>query len=114
MHIQGITSSSPQILSTWACCRNSWKWHLWLNTFLIRSKFYSAIICIDEESDRKCEKFNTITSRKISPLKIKHWNGALGIYNGRPTAIGGLDAEGAAETLTGDGWTSVQTHPRYI
>ena len=88
---------------------------LFLDSSKIRSKTYneySAIICFDIRSKKNCELFNGIKVQASSGTSKERLWGQLGIYNGRPTAIGGEDAKGAVETLTENGWLSLPVHPR--
>lgn len=80
------------------------------------------IICFDHISsifyrnliDRNCNEFNGSTVKRLRRTSVKHHYGELGLYNGFPTVVGGLDAKGAVETLTETGWILVTPHPRLM
>ena len=73
---------------------------------------FLAIICFDDDSERKCELFDGFTVSLTFPTTSPHQMGELALYNGRPTAIGGGLAKAAVETLTNSGWIFLQDHPR--
>ena len=77
---------------------------------------YLAIICFDDELASKCEFFDGSSLTKTFSTRQRHDYGALGLYHGRPTAVGGslFSANRAVETLTGKGWIFLQSHPRCV
>ena len=60
----------------------------------------------------KCGSFDGAISKKSFSLKTNHRHGELGLYKGRPIAIGGYYAWGDVETLTEEGWIELESHPR--
>ena len=77
-----------------------------------------AIICFDDyrniiNAERNCELFDGSTTETTFATNKTHENGALALYNGQPTAVGGRPfAEGSVETLTENGWIPLKSHPR--
>ena len=71
-----------------------------------------ALICFDMATERQCLFFNGFSVVTTFQTKSGHLIGELGLYNNRPTAIGGSYAKGAVETLMEDGWSFLERHPR--
>lgn len=64
-----------------------------------------------------CQLFDGFTVSTTFQTYQDHEFGELGLYNGRPTAVGtanggGFYTNGAVETLTEYGWLSLSDHPR--
>ena len=61
---------------------------------------------------KKCELFDGFTVEATFKTKKSRWDAELGLYNGRPTVVGGNDRRGSVETLDENGWISLQAHPK--
>ncbi|CAG5090278.1 Oidioi.mRNA.OKI2018_I69.PAR.g12538.t1.cds [Oikopleura dioica] len=78
----------------------------WLGIILI------ALICMDYDSERACQIFDGVYVMTTFGLSKRHYGGAMASFNGRPTVVGGHNAQGAVEKMTDAGWTSLSSHPR--
>ena len=82
-----------------------------------RIKEFLALVCFDSVGNRNCETFNGTVVEKL-PFEAKegHWNGALSLHHGRPTAIGGQNYprsnRGYTEKIGENGWEKLTSHPR--
>ena len=69
------------------------------------------------EKNRACELFDGLNVSSFISTNEGHYQGRLGMHNGRPTAIAGKTYpylnEGYSETLTEEGWVEIERHPRY-
>ena len=73
---------------------------------------FLAIVCFDTFMIN-CQIFDGKTVSKITKTNKRHKFGEVGVYKGRPIAIGGTgSAEGAVETFTKNGWKNLESHPR--
>ena len=84
-----------------------------------------VIVCFDDERfvrnddgsydvtppTQTCDIFNGSNVSTSSKYNDNHAEGGLGLYNGKPTAVGGGTGPGV-ETLTEDGWIRLAPHPR--
>ena len=65
-----------------------------------------------------CEIFDGWKSYTSFNATEGHFDAALGYYDGKPTAIGGLNYpssnRGYSETLTEEGWVEITRHPMYF
>ena len=80
--------------------------------------FFLALVCFDGFlMNKNCEIFNGTAVEELAfEPTVSHWNGGLGLFKGRPTAVGGLQYprpnEGSTETLTDNGWEKLPDHPK--
>ena len=71
-----------------------------------------AIVCFDDELKMRCEQFDgSKVTWVLSMTNVPHWHGGLALYYGRPATVGGIHAQGSAETLRKI-WLPVSSHPR--
>ena len=77
-----------------------------------------ALICFPYDGERrKCEVFDSKTSKSSFETKYPHHFGKLGLYRGKPTTVGSEygDERNKTETLSSSGWRVLNEFPkRYL
>ncbi|CAG5078443.1 Oidioi.mRNA.OKI2018_I69.PAR.g8986.t1.cds [Oikopleura dioica] len=76
-----------------------------------------ALICFEEHANYdSCELFDGKKAVQTHSTNLPHLHGALGMYYGQPTTMGGWHKEGKGktETYTPEGWRQIVDHPKKI
>ena len=76
------------------------------------------MICFDQTQNKACNLFDGFNVTPSSPSIEGHWASGLGLYKGKPAAVGGrkfpFSNEGYSEALFGDEWQILPAHPKYV
>ena len=85
--------------------------------YIIFFLHFSALVCFDNDTDKKCEIFNGTAVEELAfEPEEGHWDGGFAHFKGRPTAVGGQNYpwsnRGYTETLTENGWEKLHPHPK--
>ena len=73
-------------------------------------ELFLALVCVDWDSERKCEVYDGATTREGPEMINTHYYGSLAMYEGRPTAVGGFRSN-KVEQLNEE-WILLPDHPR--
>ena len=73
-----------------------------------------ALVCFDDFSYKKCELFDSKTSRSTFKTSYQHGGGKIGLYRGKPTTVGSDRGKerNKVETLSLSGWRILNDFPK--